>query len=61
MESVMIAECGADRYWRHNSFIHLEEVLKDIEYATDLLEKLFQTYSKRLNAMRHANGGHIIY
>ena len=58
VESVMIVERGPDRYSRVTLLAHLEQVLRDMEWDTDLFTNLLSSYPDRLRAVREANGGH---
>ena len=54
----MIVERGPDRYSRETLHSHLEQVLRDMEWDTDLFANLLSNYPDRLRAVREANGGH---
>lgn len=61
VESLMIAENGANRTSKVVLLQHLENVLHELQNETELFENLLKSYPQRLRAVREANGGHTKY
>ena len=61
VESLMIQERGWNRYSRDQLMGHLTAALGDMEYDTDLFEKLLRSYPDRMRAVQAADGKHTNY
>ena len=58
VEGKMVHERGQGRYSRETLVRNIREVLIEMEFSTDLFEKLLLAYPRRIEAVREANGGH---
>ena len=61
VEAKMIKEVDADRYSKGKLMRHLQDVLEELEFDTNLFESLLRSYPSRLQAVRDANGFHTKY
>ena len=61
VESKMIHEPAEQRYTRETLLRNIEEVVTEMEFATELFEKLLLSYPRGLDALRLPNGGHTGY
>ena len=57
----MLQERGPGRYARATLMANLLTVLHELEFESDLFERLLIGYPKRLRAVIDANGGHTKY
>jgi len=61
VETRMLQERGPGRYARATLMANLLTVLHELEFESDLFERLLIGYPKRLRAVIDANGGHTKY
>ena len=61
VEAKMIQEVDADRYSKGKLMRHLQDVLEELEFDTNLFESLLRSYPSRLQAVRDARGFHTKY
>ena len=57
----MLLEPRETRFSRHKMEEHIEAVLMEMEFSTELFEALLSSYPARLQAVRDANGGNTEY
>ena len=61
VEKRMLLEPRETRFSRHKMEEHIEAVLREMEFSTELFEALLSSYPARLQAVRDANGGNTEY